>query len=347
MKHAPLVSIALLAALAACQSKEPAPIATGFGESPELPAPEKSLLPTVNVATAKSWQAGETPAPAAGYTVTEYAGGLDHPRWLYELPNGDILVAETNGPERPKDSTGIRGFFMKRVMAKAGAGVPTANRISLLRDADGNGVAETKTEYLDGLNSPFGMALVGSTLYIANTDGIVKVPYTEGETANTATPELFFALPGGLINHHWTKNIVVSPDGTKLYAAVGSNSNAAENGIDAEDGRAAIWEIDIATAKGRVFATGLRNPVGMDFDADGTLYVVVNERDELGNNLVPDYLTSVKDGAFYGWPYSYYGQTVDTRVTPQKPDLTPNNMLFQVFHDTESSLTDSPEKDGG
>ena len=314
--------MALGATLGACNSIQPAPIETGFGPSPDLPKPTDKLLPTVNVATAKAWTGDSKPTPAAGLAVNLFAADLDHPRWLYQLPNGDVLVAETNGPPRPEDGDGIRGFFMKRVMKKAGAGVPSANRISLLRDADGDGIAETHTTYLSGLNSPFGMTLVGDTLYIADTDAIVTVPYVEGETTNTATPEQFFALPAGEINHHWTKNVVASPDGTKLYASVGSNSNVAENGIEAEEGRAAIWEIDIASREGRVFAKGLRNPVGMDIDpSTGTLFTVVNERDELGNNLVPDYLTSVKDGAFYGWPYSYYGQTVDTRVEPQDPDL--------------------------
>ena len=320
MKCLRLLPLALLALASACASEETAPVSIGFGPSPQLPAPEKKWLPTVKVAEAEAWAEGQMPVPAEGYTLTEFASGLDHPRWLYELPNGDILVAESNAPAK-EDGGGIRGFFMKRAMARAGAGVPSPDRISLLRDADGDGVAETKTAYMTGLMSPFGMALIGNTLYIANADEIVRVPYVAGETTNPATAEPFFTLPGGPINHHWTKNIVASADGTKLYAAVGSNSNVGENGLDAEIGRAAIWEIDVATAKGRLFGTGLRNPVGMDFSADGTLYTVVNERDELGDNLVPDYLTSVKDGAFYGWPYSYYGQNVDTRVKPSDAGL--------------------------
>ena len=327
MYHLRLIPLAFIVMLSACLSEKPAPIASGFGPSPQLPAPEKNLLPTVNVATAEIWPAGQRPVPAEGYQLTEFALGLDHPRWLYELPNGDVLVAETNAPARPDDGGGIRGFFMNRAMAKAGAGVPTANRISLLRDVDGDGVAEFKSAYLTGLNSPFGMALVGDTLYIANADGIVRVPYISGESVNTATPTAFFPLPGGPINHHWTKNIVANADGTKLYAAVGSNSNIVENGMEAETGRAAIWEIDVATAKGRLFATGLRNPVGMDFSADGTLYTVVNERDELGDNLVPDYLTSVKDGAFYGWPYSYFGQNLDTRAEPSDAALVASALV--------------------
>lgn len=320
MKIAHLLPMALLA-VTSCASEQTAPVSTGFGPSPQLPAPEKNLLPTVKVATAEIWPEGEMPITAAGYALTEFARGLDHPRWLYELPNGDILVAESNAPPKEEGKGGIRGFFMKRARAKAGAGVPSANRLTLLRDADGDGTAEIKTSYMTGLDSPFGMTLIGDTLYIANAGGIVRVPYITGETANTAAPQSFFPLPGGPINHHWTKNIVASADGSTIYASVGSNSNIVENGIEAEAGRAAIWEIDVATATGRVFATGLRNPVGMDFAANGTLYTVVNERDELGHNLVPDYLTSVRDGAFYGWPYSYYGQNVDTRVTPSDPGL--------------------------
>ncbi|MFN3912334.1 PQQ-dependent sugar dehydrogenase, partial [Hyphomonas sp.] len=320
MKIVHLLPMVLLA-VAACASEETAPVSIGFGPSPQLPAPEKNLLPTVKVATAEIWPEGQMPTPAEGFALTEFAHGLDHPRWLYELPNGDILVAESNAPPKEEGKGGIRGFFMKRAMAKAGAGVPSANRITLLRDADGNGSAEVQTEYMTGLTSPFGMTLIGDMLYIANAGEIVRVPYKEGETSNTARPESFILLPGGPINHHWTKNIIASADGSKIYAAVGSNSNIGENGMAAEAGRAAIWEIDVATATGRIFATGLRNPVGMDFSADGTLYTVVNERDELGDNLVPDYLTSVKDGAFYGWPYSYYGQTVDTRLSPSDPEL--------------------------
>jgi glucose/arabinose dehydrogenase len=317
-----LLGFAIGLGFAACSSAQPAPVSTGFGPSPTLPEPTSKLLPTVNVATANAWTGDAMPTPAPGLSVTQFAGDLDHPRWLYQLPNGDVLVAETNGPPRPEDSSGIRGFFMKRVMKKAGAGVPSANRISLLRDSNGDGVAETHTEFMSGLFSPFGMTLIGDTLYIANADGIVTVPYVEGETQITAQPQPFFALPGGPINHHWTKNIIASLDGSKIYASVGSNSNAAENGIEAEAGRAAIWEIDVATGEGHEIATGLRNPVGMDIAAStGTLFTVVNERDELGDNLVPDYLTSVKAGAFYGWPYSYYGQTVDERVKPQRPDL--------------------------
>jgi glucose/arabinose dehydrogenase len=293
-----------------------------MGPHPELPAPKKSLIPTVNVADAKGWRGDAKPKPAAGLGVNAYATGLDHPRWLYVLPNGDVLVAETNAPVRPEDGKGIKGWFFKKFQKKAGAGVPSANRITLLRDADGDGVAETRTTFVAGLTSPFGMALVGNTLYIANADAVVSVPYKTGATHIDEAPRKLIDLPGGPINHHWTKNIIASADGTKLYASIGSNSNVAENGIAAETDRAQIWEIDLRTGRHRAYATGLRNPVGMAWQpTTGSLWVSVNERDELGSDIVPDYMTAVRDGAFYGWPYSYYGQHVDDRVKDQRPDL--------------------------
>ena len=314
--------LALLAgALAACGTTADAPVSIGYGPSPELPAPSNNLLPVVNVQEATGWPEGAIPVAADGLSVQAFATGLDHPRWLHVLPNGDVLVAETNAPPRPEDGDGIRGFFMKQAMEKAGAAVPSANRISLLRDRDGDGVADEKHAFLTGLNSPFGMQLVGDTLYVANTDAIVAFPYEAGATEITAPGETLTSLPAGPINHHWTKNILASEDGTKLYATVGSNSNIAENGMEAEEGRAAIWEVDIATGEKRLFATGLRNPNGLAWASDGSLWTAVNERDELGNNLVPDYVTSVQDGAFYGWPWSYYGQTVDARVKPANPDM--------------------------
>ena len=308
------------ALLAACGTTADAPVSIGYGPSPELPAPSNSLIPVVNVQEATGWPEGAKPVAADGLSVQAFASGLDHPRSLLVLPNGDVLVAETNAP--PKTGPGgIRGFFMKQAMEKAGAAVPSANRISLLRDTDGDGVADETHAFLTGLNSPFGMQLVGDTLYVANTDAIVAFPYEEGATSITAPGETLTSLPAGPINHHWTRNIIASEDGTKLYATVGSNSNIAENGLDAEEGRAAIWEVDIATGEKRLFATGLRNPVGLAWASDGSLWTAVNERDELGNNLVPDYVTSVQEGAFYGWPWSYYGQTVDTRVQPTNPDM--------------------------
>ena len=293
----------------------------GYGPNPQLPKPEGSLIPTIKVADAKGWAQGAKPTAAVNLSVSEFAGDLNHPRWMHVLPNGDVLVAETNGPERPEDDKGIKAWFMNYFMSKAGAGVKSANRITLLRSSENDGPA-TKHVFLEGLNSPFGMALVGDTLYVANADALVKFPYRQGDLKITAAAEKVADLPGGARNHHWTKNVIASKDGKKLFVTVGSNSNVAENGMAEEENRAAILEIDPATGATRVFASGLRNPNGMAFEpSTGELWTVVNERDEIGNNLVPDYLTSVKDGGFYGWPYSYFGQNVDTRVEPPRPDL--------------------------
>ncbi len=295
---------------------------TTLGPSPQLPEPDEQTIPIVQVAEAKGWPPGMKPQAPAGVTVTAFATGLTHPRWVYTLPNGDVLVAETNAPERPEDGKGIKGKVMKKMQAKAGAAVPSPNRITLLRDANGDGIAELKTEFLAGLNSPFGMALIGNDLYVANTDAILKFRYTPGATKITGPGAKLTDLPGGPLNHHWTKNIIASKNGEQIYATVGSNSNVAENGIDQEVGRAAIWEIDIERGNPRIYASGLRNPNGMAWEPDtGALWTAVNERDELGSDLVPDYMTSVRDGGFYGWPYSYYGQHVDVRVQPQRPDL--------------------------
>jgi glucose/arabinose dehydrogenase len=319
-RHSLLIAIAVT--LAACATPARLPVEAGTGPNPELPAPQHSFIPMVHVAPAKGWPANATPRPADGLAVTAFARGLSHPRWLYVLPNGDVLVAETNAPKRPDDNRGIKGWFFKKYQAKAGGAVPSANRITLLRDADGDGIAETRSVLLSGLTSPFGMALVGNTLYVANADALVRFPYARGDVRITAPAERVCALPGGRINHHWTKNVVASRDGRRLYVSVGSNSNAAENGIAAEAERAAVWEVDPSTGSHRVFASGLRNPVGMAWEPDrGALWVSVNERDELGSDLVPDYMTAVREGAFYGWPYSYYGRHVDERVKPQRPDL--------------------------
>jgi glucose/arabinose dehydrogenase len=307
---------------AACAASARLPLAAGIGPTPVLPPPSISLIPMINVVTAKGWPAHATPVGAEGTTVNAFAQGLDHPRWLYVLPNGDVLVAETNAPKRPDDQKGIRGYFFKKFQKKAGGAVPTANRITLLRDADGDGVAETREIFLNGLNSPFGMALVGNTLYVANTDALVRFPYTAGETRITEAPTKVTDLPAGRIDHHWTKNVIASRDGSRLYVGVGSNSNALENGIDKEFERAAVWEVDPATGSHRIFAYGMRNPVGLAWQPDtGALWVAVNERDELGSDLVPDYMTALKDGGFYGWPYSYYGHHIDPRIKPKRPDL--------------------------
>ncbi len=316
------LSALTLAGLAACGDATLLAPMADMGANPTLPAPISGLIPTVKIAPATGWPAGVMPTAMPGLSVSALATGLDHPRWVYVLPNGDVLVAESNAPPTPEDGKGIKGWVMKKVMAKAGAGVPSANRITLLRDVDGDGQAETRTVFLQNLNSPFGMALVGNDLYVANADALVKVAYQTGQTSLTETPVKVLDLPGGPINHHWTKNVLASADGSKLYVSVGSNSNVGDNGMKAEEGRAAIWEVDPKSGTHRVFATGLRNPNGMGWAPEtGALWTVVNERDELGSDLVPDYLTSVKDGAFYGWPYSYYGQNVDVRVKPQRPDL--------------------------
>ncbi len=314
------LTMAGLVGLAACGPTSTLPPQAGFGEKPQLPAPQKGLLPTVNFAKALGWPAGVGPAAAPGLQVAAYAQGLSHPRWLYVLPNGDVLVAETDGPDLKP--IGFRGWLERQVMKRVGAETHSPNRIMLLRGIGADGKAASQSVFLTGLNSPFGMTLVGDTLYVANTDAVMAFPYKAGETQITAPGVKLIDLPGGPIDHHWTKNVIAGPDGSKLYVTVGSNSNVGENGIDAEKGRAAIWEVDRATGKSRVFASGIRNPNGMDFEPKtGVLWTAVNERDELGDDLVPDYMTSVKDGAFYGWPYSYYGQHVDTRVSPPRPDL--------------------------
>jgi len=305
-----------------CAEVAKLPSTAGMGPDPELPPPTKSLIPTVHIAPAKGWPAGAKPTTAPGSSVAAFASGLDHPRWVYVLPNGDVLVAETNAPPRPEDGKGIRAKAMKFFQKKAGAGTPSANRITLLRDADGNGVAETRSVFLEGLNSPFGMALVGKDLYVANTDAVLRFEYKEGETTIRTPGAKLVELPAGARNHHWTKNLIATRDGTKLYVTVGSNSNVAEHGMKEEEGRAAVWEVDTKTGAHRIFASGLRNPNGLAWEPkSGALWTVVNERDELGSDLVPDYLTVVREGAFYGWPYSYYGQHVDERVKPQRPDL--------------------------
>jgi glucose/arabinose dehydrogenase len=316
---------ALLAAAAlvsGCGEMASQSVADGTGPRPVLPEPSPSLIPTVHIAPAVGWPQGVSPQPAAGLRTVAFATGLDHPRWLLALPNGDVLVAETNAPARPDDSPGLKGWLGKLLMRRAGADTPSADRITLLRDTDGDGVADVRSVLLDGLHSPFGMALVGNRLYVADTDAVSSFPYTPGALRITAPAEQLVALPAGPINHHWTKNLLASADGRRLYVTIGSNSNVAERGMAVEADRAAIWEVDIRSGEHRVFATGLRNPNGMAWGPkQAALWTVVNERDELGSDLVPDYLTSVRDGGFYGWPYSYHGAHVDTRVTPQRPDL--------------------------
>jgi glucose/arabinose dehydrogenase len=311
----------LIALVLGCTTESP-PIERTYGERPELRPPETTLIPTVNIAPENRWDGDSGPVAADGFTVTAFARGLDHPRWLYALPNGDILVAESNAPARPDDYTGLRGWIMKKIMARAGAGVSSANRISLLRDSDGDGVAEVRSAFLENLNSPFGIYLRGDSLYVANTDALLRFDYETGVVRLRDPGTVVAELPAGAINHHWTKNVIGDPGTEMLYVTVGSNSNIAENGMENEEHRAAILSIDPATGQTAVFASGLRNPNGLDWQPQsGRLWTTVNERDALGDNLVPDYMTSVQEGAFYGWPYSYFGQHVDERVTPQKPEL--------------------------
>jgi glucose/arabinose dehydrogenase len=311
-----------LAVLAGCGEVATLPSDAGTGPRPVLPPPNPTLIPTIEVAPAVGWPEGGVPDAPAGLVANAFASGLDHPRWLYVLPNGDVLVAETNAPPRPQEGQGLRGWFMARAMKRAGAAAPSANRITLLRDADGDGVAELRTTFLKDLNSPFGMALVGEDFYVANTDAVLRFEYRQGSTSLDGPGERLAALPAGDRNHHWTKNVVAGADGRHLYVTVGSNSNVAENGMEEEERRAAILEIDRSTGASRVFASGLRNPNGLAWNpSTGELWTVVNERDEIGSDLVPDFLTSVRDGGFYGWPYSYFGRHVDERVQPQRPEL--------------------------
>jgi glucose/arabinose dehydrogenase len=316
--------LAVLAAfaVAGCGGTARLPVEAGMGSHPQLPPPRKSLIPILKIAPAKGWPPGGKPVPGAGLSVTAFAAGLDHPRWLYVLPNGDVLVAETNAPPRPADGKGLRGWVQKKVMKRAGSITPSANRITLLRDTTGAGTADARFVFADKLNSPYGMTLVDNRFYVANSDAIVSFHYIEGDTHLTGSPTRVVDLPAGPINHHWTKNVIASEDGSRLYATVGSNSNAGDNGLAAEAGRAAVWEIDPGTGQHRIYASGLRNPNGLAWvPQTGQLWVAVNERDELGSDLVPDYMTPLVDGGFYGFPFSYYGSHVDARVKDQQPDM--------------------------
>lgn len=319
--YACLLAASLMLILTGCGDTANLPVQSGYGPDPALPEPNKSLIPTVNIAKATGWPAGAKPQAAPGFRVEAFARNLDHPRWLHVLPNGDVLVAESDAPPKP-ESGGIRGWIMKKVMARAGSGGESANRITLLRDKDGDGTPEQRTVFLEGLNSPFGMALVGDQLYVANTDALVRFTYEEGATRIEGAGEKVVGLPAGPINHHWTKNVVANQDGSRLYVTSGSNSNIAENGMEAEKNRAAILEVNPQNETLRLFASGLRNPNGLAWQPDsGELWTTVNERDLIGSDLVPDYMTSVQDGGFYGWPYSYFGQHVDQRVKPPRPDM--------------------------
>jgi glucose/arabinose dehydrogenase len=314
-------ALLLLVLVSGCGDAAKLSVAAGTGPQPVLPEPVTSWLPTVNIAPARGWPPDVKPRAAAGLQVTAFATGLDHPRWLCVLPNGDVLVAETNAPARPEEGPGIKGWIMGLLMQRAGAATPSANRILLLRDSNGSGVADVRSVLLKGLNSPFGMALVGNDLFVADTDAVLRFPYQKGTTRIDSPGTVLLRLPAGPINHHWTKNLIASADGRRLYVSVGSNSNVGERGIEAEAERAAVWEVDIASGSHRVFASGLRNPNGMAWEpSTGALWTVVNERDEIGSDLVPDYLTALHAGDFFGWPYSWFGRHVDERVQPPRPD---------------------------
>ncbi|WP_041392141.1 PQQ-dependent sugar dehydrogenase [Sphingobium sp. SYK-6] len=289
------------------------------GREPRFTEPRRQIIPTVVVARAVGWADHAAPVAAKGLRVQRFAAGLDHPRTMLLLPNGDVLVAETASPPRP--TNGITDWVMAKLMGRAGAGAPSANRISLLRDSDGDGVAEDRYSFLEGLNSPYGMALVGDTLYVANTDSLMAFPYTPDAVRITEPGRKVASLPANAPNYHWTKSLAAGPDG-KLYIGVGSNSNIAENGLEKEDLRAAVIEIDPREGAFNIYASGLRNPTDLAFNPwTGGLWAVVNERDMLGSDLVPDYLTDVDFAAFYGWPWNYWGGYIDKRVQPERNDL--------------------------
>ena len=308
-----IIGVTVMSSVIYAQSAPP----STFGEQPKLPAPEQSWLPTLNWAPAEPWPDGMMPKAGQGLSVNAFARNLKHPRWIYVLPNGDVLVAEASS--EPSSSWSPRALAQTFVQRRAGAIVENANRISILRDTNGDGVADEQSVFLEGLRQPFGMALVGDQLYVANTDSVVRFPYKTGDKRIADKGTKIVDIPVG---HHWTRNLLATPDGSKLFITVGSGSNIGEKGMEIEKDRATIWELDLASSKSRVFASGLRNANGMAIEpSTGVLWTVVNERDEIGDNLPPDYLTSVKDGGFYGWPYSYWGKTVDERVQPQRPDL--------------------------
>lgn len=310
------LAVSLATLLAACGPT--GELGDPFGNDPRLPAPaEQGPVPVVNVAEAVGWPDGAAPRAPDGFTVTRFAEGLDHPRWIYVLPNGDVLVAESS--TEPQPGGGIRGFFMRMLQRRGGALNESADRITLLRDADGDGAVESRSVFLEDLNQPFGMALVGDTFYVGNTDAVVAFPYRSGQTRIEGAGRTLATFPGG--SGHWTRNLLASEDGQRLYVTIGSKTNIADEGMAVEEGRALIREIDLATGRSRIFASGLRNANGLDREpSTGAMWTVVNERDLLGDDLVPDYMTRVRDGDFYGWPWSYWGRTVDTRVTPSNPE---------------------------
>ena len=316
----PLLALTAAVTLAGCDGPSKMDPNQQVGANPVLPEAQNFLLPPMRVPQGVGWKGDEKPKVAQGLQIAKIADGLQHPRQLYVLPNNDILVVEANGPAKPTSRP--KQLIMGMVQKSSGKGGAGGNRITLLRNSSGDGKTWEKHIFLEGLHSPFGVQLVGNTLYVANADSLMKYPYQSGQTRIDAPGTELTELPGGPINHHWTKSLLASPDGSKLYVGVGSNSNITENGIGAEYRRAAVLEVDTASGASRIYASGLRNPTGLQWEPQtGKLWAVVNERDEIGADLVPDYLTSVNEGAFYGWPYSYFGQHVDTRAQPPRPDL--------------------------
>lgn len=317
-----LLTIAFVALLSGCDEGASIDPQQQTGPDPVLPEAQNFLLPPMQVPEGVPWKEGEMPTVADGLQIEKVADGLEHPRQVYVLPNNDVLVAESNGP--PKPVTRPKQLIMGIVQDASGKGGPGGNRITLLRNV--NGTWE-KHNFIENLHSPFGIQLIGDTLWVANADSLVKFPYEEGQTEIRTPPEVVTELPGGPINHHWTKALLASQDGSKLYVGVGSNSNIAENGIGAEYRRAAVLEVDAASGASRIYASGLRNPTGLQWEPEsGELWAIVNERDEIGSDLVPDYMTSVQENGFYGWPYSYFGQHVDERAKPPRPDLVENSI---------------------
>ncbi|MBU5377973.1 MAG: sorbosone dehydrogenase family protein [Pantoea sp.] len=317
MKKQTLIAMALTALLAGCDSGAQLDPQKQTGPNPELPEAKNFFMPPMQVPEGVPWKQGEMPKVAQGLKIEKIAENLKHPRQVLTLPNGDVLVAESNGPAKP--TTRPKQLIMGIVQKASGKGGEGGNRITLLRNVNGKWEQHV---FIENLFSPFGMQLIGNTLYVANADSLVKFPYQEGQTEIRTPPQLVTDLPGGPINHHWTKALVASPDGSKLYVGIGSNSNITENDIGAEYHRAAVLEVDAASGATRVYATGLRNPTGLQWEPQSNrLWAIVNERDEIGSDLVPDYMTSVQENGFYGWPYSYFGQHVDTRAQPQRPDL--------------------------
>lgn len=317
MKKQTLIAMALTALLAGCDSGAQLDPQKQTGPNPELPEAKNFFMPPMQVPEGVPWKQGEMPKVAQGLKIEKIAENLKHPRQVLTLPNGDVLVAESNGPAKP--TTRPKQLIMGIVQKASGKGGEGGNRITLLRNVNGKWEQHL---FIENLFSPFGMQLIGNTLYVANADSLVKFPYQAGQTEIRTPPQLVTDLPGGPINHHWTKALVASPDGSKLYVGIGSNSNITENGIGAEYHRAAVLEVDAASGATRLYATGLRNPTGLQWEPQSNrLWAIVNERDEIGSDLVPDYMTSVQENGFYGWPYSYFGQHVDTRAQPQRPEL--------------------------